>query len=359
MTPSIRPLALALALAAGALACSHPPERAAVARAEPVEATLVAAAPSAAAPTAGATGTVEPWRRAMPSTLLMGRVESVLKREGDRVRRGETLATVDARDAAARKAQAEAALAAARAAEANARAMRERMERLEARQAASRKNVEDAVLGHEAARAQLRAAEEGVAAASVYTGYARIQAPFDGVVTQRRVEAGDMAAPGAPLFTVEDLSKVKVEATIAESATSGLVPGSPVEVTFAGAPARAGTITEILPAADPRSRTFTVRVVLDNADGALRSGSFARLRLAGAGDGAAGASVPEAAIVRRGPLAGVFVADGGVARLRWITLGASRDGSVEVLTGLAAGERVVSPVPPGLEDGRALAGVAR
>jgi RND family efflux transporter MFP subunit len=357
MTPPLRPFVLALA--AGALACSHAPERAAIAEAAPVSVKLVAAAPSTLAASAGATGTVEPWRRAMPSTVLLGRVESILKREGERVRRGETLALVDARDASARKAQAEAALAAARAAESNARAMRERMERLEARQAASRKNVEDAVLGHEAARAQLRAAEEGVAAASVYTGYARIQAPFDGVVTERRVEAGDMAAPGAPLFTVEDLSKVKVEATVAESAVSGLAPGTPVEVSFAGALARAGTIAEILPAADPRSRTFVVRVVLENADGALRPGSFARLRLPGLAGEPAGTVVPEEAIVRRGPLTGVFVADGGVARLRLITLGAAREGSVEVLTGLDVDERVVSPVPPDLEDGRRLAEAAR
>ncbi|HEX6851734.1 MAG TPA: efflux RND transporter periplasmic adaptor subunit [Candidatus Polarisedimenticolaceae bacterium] len=357
MTPPIR--TFLLALAASALACSHAPERPAVAEADPLAATVVAAAPSAVAGSTGATGLVEPWRRAMPSTLLMGRVESILKREGDRVRRGETLARIDARDVDARKAQADAALSAARAAEANARAMRERMERLEARQAASRKNVEDAVLAHEAALAQRRAAEQAVAAASIYSGDAKVQAPFDGVVTARHVEAGDMAAPGASLFTLEDLSKVKVEATVAESAAAALAPGNPVEVRFTTGIARTATITEILPATDPRSRTVVVRVVLDNVDGALRSGSFARLALPGPEGGAAGASVPESAVVRRGPLTGLFVAEAGIARLRWVTLGAAREGSVEVLTGLAAGERVVAPVPPSLEDGRRLTEAAR
>jgi RND family efflux transporter MFP subunit len=168
-----------------------------------------------------------------------------------------------------------------------------------------------------------------------------------------------MAAPGAPLFTVEDLSKVKVEATVAESAAAGLAPGTPVEVAFAGGVARPATITEILPGTDPRSRTFVVRVVLDNGDGTLRSGGFARLRLPGTGGEPAGALVPESAVVRRGPLEGLFVSDEGVARLRWVTLGAARGGLVEVLTGLAPGERVVAPVPPALEDGRRLAEAAR
>jgi RND family efflux transporter MFP subunit len=247
----------------------------------------------------------------------------------------------------------------ARAAEANARAMRERMERLAARDAASCKNVEDAVLGHESALAQVRAAEEGVASALVYTGSARVTAPFDGVVTERRIEVGDMAAPGAPLFTVEDLGRVKVEATVAESIAAALSAGTPVEVVFATGATRTATIEEILPAADPRSRTFVVRVVLDNADGSLRPGGFARLRLPGVPGEGAGALVPEAALVRRGPLTGVFVADGGVARLRWVTVGAARQGAVEVLTGLVPGERVVSPVPAGLEDGRRLAETAR
>ena len=118
-----------------------------------------------------------------------------------------------------------------------------------------------------------------------------------------------------------------------------------------GSAVRPGTIAEILPSMDSRSRTFLVRVLLDNADGALRSGLFARLRLAGATRPAV--AVPETALVRRGPLAGIFVVDdSGTARLRWVTLGESREGRVEVLTGLKAGERFVEAPPPDLEDGR-------
>lgn len=344
----------AVALLAVSCGGGEPHERPAARPA--VEAPVASVSTGPAAGGIGATAGLEPIRRAAPGTVLMGRVESIGKREGDRVRAGETLARIASGDVAARKAQAEAAVTAARAAEENARRLRERMERLHARDAASTKTLEDATLGHEAAAAQLRAAEEGVLAADVYVGYATVRAPFDGVVTKRNVEIGDLAAPGMPLFTVEDLSRMKVEAQVAETTATALSPGAPVEVEIDAlpGPAREGTIAEILPAADAKSRTFTVRVLLENPDGALKPGMFARLRLPSpAGDAEAALLVPETAIVRRGPLTGVFVLDdGSVARLRWITLGRSRDGAVEALTGLSAGERIVTEPPSALEDGR-------
>ncbi len=292
-----------------------------------------------------------PLRRATPGTVLMGRVEEVLRREGDRVRSGEVLARVESRDVAARLAQAEANVAAAKAQEENARLTKERMERLQARQAASRKNVEDATTGYEAAAAGLKAAEEGVKAARVAYGYTQVTAPVAGVVTERHVEAGDTAAPGMPLFAVEDTSKMKVEASVPESSLAGLSAGQPVQVMVeAAGGARQGVLSEILPAGDPRSRTFTVRVVLDNPDGALRTGMFARLLIER--ESRKALAVPESALVRQGPLTGLFAADAGnVARLRWITAGEARDGKVEVLTGLKAGERFVLSPPATLEDG--------
>jgi RND family efflux transporter MFP subunit len=296
------------------------------------------------------TASVQPLQRAMPSTVLMGRVDEILRKEGDRVRRGQVLARVDSGDVAAKVAQAEAAVAAARAMERNAGLMKERMERLHARDAATRKDLDDATAGYEAAQANRRAAEEGVKAAKSYLAYSEIKAPFAGIVVDRMVEVGDMAAPGRPLFVIEDTSKVKIEGQVPESAAAGLSVGDAVEVEIGGERFDA-ELTELLPAADPRSRTFTVRALLDNPGGSLRSGSFARLRLGG--DASAVVAVPEGAVVRRGPLTGIFVvAEDSTARLRWITLGRARDGMVEVLTGLAAGEPVV--LRPGIEveDGR-------
>lgn len=299
-----------------------------------------------------ATGNVEAARRASPGTILAGRVTSILKREGARVRRGELLARVESGDVAARVAQAEAAVVAARAAEDNARRMRERLERLVPKQAASPRSLEDAVAGHEAALANLHAAEEGVQAARVMLSYGQITAPFDGVVVRRLVEEGDTAAPGMPMFVVEDTSSMKVEVSVPESSSRGLTPGAGVVVVVdgSGGVARDATLAEILPAADPATRTVTARVLLDNADGALRPGMFARARFAAAGT--ASMTLPESAVVRRGPLTGVFVVDDGVARLRWVTLGRADAGRVVALSGVGSGERIVTAPPPELVDGR-------
>jgi len=299
-----------------------------------------------------ATGSVEAARRASPGTILAGRVTSILKREGQRVRRGELLARVESGDVAARVAQAEASVVAARAAEDNARRMRERLERLVPKQAASPKSLEDAVAGHAAALANLHAAEEGVLAARVMLTYGQIAAPFDGVVVRRLVEEGDTASPGMPMFVVEDTSRMKVEVSVPESSARGLTPGMAVVVVVdgSGGVPRDATLAEILPAADPSTRTVTARVLLDNADHNLRPGLFARVRFTAEGE--ATVPLPESAIVRRGPLTGVFVVDGGVARLRWITVGRVADGRVDALSGVTSGERIVTAPPAELTDGR-------
>jgi RND family efflux transporter MFP subunit len=155
-----------------------------------------------------------------------------------------------------------------------------------------------------------------------------------------------------PMFVVVDTTRMKLEAALPESSARALVPGNRVAVVVDGTDgaSRDATLAEILPAADPATRTVTARVLLDNPDGALRPGMFARVRFPG--DGPATVFLPATAIVRRGPLTGVFVIDDNVAHLRWITLGASRDGRVEAASGLVAGERIVTAPTDELADGR-------
>jgi RND family efflux transporter MFP subunit len=354
MNRPLLPIFFAVLAAASALSfsCGTPHGEARPEAAPPLSVAVETAASVASSGGLEATGSVEAARRASPGTILAGRVTKIVKREGQRVRQGETLARVESGDVAARVAQAEAAVVGAQAAETNARLMRDRLERLVAKQAASPKSLEDAVAGYDAARANLHAAEEGVAAARVMLGYGEVKAPFDGLIVSRMVEQGDTASPGVPMFVVEDRARMKIEAALPDSTARGLAPGSLVTVVVDGAAgdARQATIAEILPSSNPAARTVTARVLLDNPYGALRTGMFARLRFTG--DGPPAAFVPAAAIVRRGPLTGVFVVDGGIARLRWITLGHAQDGRVEAATGLDAGERIVAAPPAELADGR-------
>ncbi|RMG47323.1 MAG: efflux RND transporter periplasmic adaptor subunit [Acidobacteria bacterium] len=301
-----------------------------------------------------ASGGVEPWRRAAPGTKILGRVETVAVSEGQHVAAGALLAKLDTRDLEAAVEQAEAAVAMAEAQLENARTQHRRMVDLHERGSVTDKNVEDAVAALRVREAALEQAKANLAAARVTLGYAEIRAPFAGWVVDKRVERGDMAAPGAPLFVIEDLSRVKVRVQVPEASVIGLGKGGPARVRIDALDLdREATIARVIPAGDPASRTFDVEVVLDNPDGAIRSGMFARVSFP-RGEREV-LVVPERALVRRGQLVGLYVVGkDGRARLRWIRTGAKTERGVEVLSGLDAGERYVVEPPPELTDGRAV-----
>jgi multidrug efflux pump subunit AcrA (membrane-fusion protein) len=133
----------------------------------------------------------------------------------------------------------------------------------------------------------------------------------------------------------------------------GLKQGDPAQVTVdvleATFPAR---VHRVIPAGDPASRTFQVQVALDNRDGRMRSGMFARaLFLRGTRQALL---VPGSALVRRGALEGIFIEEDGVARLRWVKVRPAGDG-LEILSGVVEGERYLASPPAGLADGTPVA----
>lgn len=312
---------------------------------------VVVAAETATPDFITATGAVAPISRVSPGTKIMGRVDKVLVGEGDRVRAGQTLAILDSRDLQAVASQAEAGVRMAEANLENARAMHRRMVTLHERGSATDKNLEDAATGLHLAEAGVDQANANLAAARVMVGYAEIKSPVAGFVTEKRTEAGDMAAPGAPLFTVEDVSEVKIVAAAPEAGVVGLRAGQPAKVHVDVLDEDFdATVHRVVTAGDPMSRTFQVELLLPNPDGRLKSGMFARVRFE---HGARRALLaPKSALVSRGELRGLFVVGpDGVARLRWVRLGREQDQQVEVISGLAAGERFVPAPPPSLADG--------
>lgn len=300
-----------------------------------------------------ATGSVQAVRRVEPGTKILGRIDQVLVREADRVERGQLLARLESRDLQAAVAVAEAAVAMAAAELDNARVQHRRMLELHGRGSVTDKNLEDAVAGFKVRQAAHAQAEANLAAVRVPLSYAEVRSPIAGWVVEKHVEAGDMAAPGAPFFALEDLSTVKVEVQVPEADVVGLETGGAATVEVLGRELEA-KIDRIVPAGDPQSRTFAVQLLLDNPDGALKSGMFARVGFSGGERQAL--RVPAAAVVERGQLTGLFVVDGesaggAIARLRWIQTGREDGGSVEVLSGLRAGERYVLDPPASLTDG--------
>lgn len=303
-----------------------------------------------------ATGSVEAARRVSPAAKILGRILEAPYDEGENVGKGTVLFRLESRDLQAAVQQAEAAVARAEATLENATAQKNRMEDLHSRGSVTAKNLEDAIAGFRVAQASLAQSQANLDAARVALDYAEVRSPLAGWVVEKHREVGDMATPGRPLITLEDLARVEINVQVPEADIVGLEKGTPARVEVLGREIEA-SIGRIAVSGDPASRTFNVKLFLDNPDGFLKSGMFARVVFTPMdSSGRRVLRVSENALVRRGQLVGLFIAEGTVAedtveektlRLRWIKLG--RDG--EVLSGLVEGERYVLQPSADLRDG--------
>jgi RND family efflux transporter MFP subunit len=311
------------------------------------------------------------------ASQVMASVKAVHVRPGDRVRRGTPLVTLDAREVTANQTRAsatlegntEAAAAAAgavRSAEASlalARATRDRLVTLHDRRAATTQERDQAVAAYEAAEGQVQsaraalagatalrqAAAAGTDAAAAALSYTTLTSPFDGIVTVRHVEPGDMAAPGRPLLVVEDTSVLQLEVTLDEARAARVAVRQTAEVSAgdSGDWTKAA-ISEIARTA-PDSHSFVVTLDLP-AGTPTRSGAFYRARFASGTRETL--MVPADAVIRRGQLTFVFAVDDEQhARLQPISPGDSSGELLEVLGGLGDGTRVVVNPPATLSEG--------
>jgi RND family efflux transporter MFP subunit len=197
--------------------------------------------------------------------------------------------------------------------------------------------------------AQAARVQQEVRATEVSRSYAEITAPFAGVVTAKSVDPGTLALPGVPLLTIEREGAYRLEASVEESHLSAIRVGQPVAVTLdgIGRPLEA-QVSEIVPAVDPASRSYTVKIDLPTMP-ALRSGAFGRAAFSLGSRSPL--TIPAGAVTENGQLQSVLVAENGVAHIRLIATGQKSKDQVEVLSGLTAGETLIYPVPPGLTDG--------
>lgn len=307
--------------------------------------------------TVTAVGTTEPYARATPGTRLLGRVLQVNVQEGQRVAEGAVLVRIEGADLDARRQQAASALQEVQAVLVNAENNLRRVRNLYEERAVPKQSLDAAETEHRRAEAAVAAAQGGLQEVDANLGYSTIRSPLSGVVVRKFVQPGDMAQPGAPLFTVEQQDPMQVTVEIGERDLPYIQVQAPVHVEVealggAGKSGWMGRVEAIVPSVDPTSRTFQVKVLVDNPEGTLHSGMFARV---GFQKGERpGLLVPEAAVVRRGQLEGVFVVRAGQARLRWVRLGRAFGGQREVIAGLEAGELVVASGVERLRDGAAV-----
>lgn len=343
-------LAASAALAAGC----HSDETVQSAAVQSVTARVVKSRQEQAPILLHATGTVHARETAAISAQVMGRIEQVLVRAGDNVRAGQTLVVLDGAALQASAAQAQAAVVAAQnqqaAADSNAglaASTLARYQKLQAEKSVSPQEMDEVTRRAQGAQAQLdaataqtEAAREQAAAARTMLGYTRIVAPFAGMVTSRTADPGTMAAPGMPLLQIDRSGPLQLQAAVDESAIASVRMGMKVPVSMNGiAQPVDGTVAEIVPAADAASHSFLVKIDLP-AMSQVRAGIY------GAAEFPNGTHqtilVPRSAVVARGSLECAYVLDGNdIAQLRYLTLGATHGDLVEVLSGMAAGERVV------------------
>jgi multidrug resistance efflux pump len=323
----------------------------------------------------------------------MGTIISLRAREGDKVSAGQVIVEIDNRDASAQLQKADAGLrhsqeglveveqainaakSAQAAAEANQRladstyaryrALLERksvspqefdevkskqeMAEAEARRAADA--VKMLAAKRQQALAQIDQAKAEVANARVFVSYARITSPISGVVVSKNTEVGSTATPGTPLLTIEDSSRYRLEVAVEESQLGkiGMGQRARVRIDALGADNLEGGVSEITPVADPMSRSYTVKIDLP-ARQSLRSGLYGVASFASGQRQAI--LIPQKAVAERGQLTGVFVVDDpGVARLRLIKTGKIYGESVEALSGLGDGERIVVDGVANVRDG--------
>lgn len=294
-------------------------------------------------------GTVKAAREAIMASKVMGSIAQLNFREGDRIKEGTILVEIDDREIKAQVQQADAAVAEAAAAYKNSEINFRRMKNLLDQKSVTQQQCDNSLMQHETAEARVQQTHANAEAIRVMLAYTKVAAPFDGVITEKSIEKGEMATPGRPLFKITDDRVLRLETEIREGDVIGVKIGKGIDVRVdAIDKVTRGKIAQIIPSGDAATHSFLVKIDLPKTEG-LFPGMFGRALLE---KGAAKTIlVPKSAVVEKGQLAGVFSVKEGVARYRMIKTGMVSGDNVEVLSGLTEGEEVAISNVDKLSDG--------
>jgi multidrug efflux system membrane fusion protein len=356
---------IAAALMTGMAGCGDKGKKGTVAEGRPVVRglTLETAASTTVPERVEATGTVRSINSALLSARIPGTISGIYAKEGDRVRRGKLLLTIEALESSAGASGAAYAVEEAQSAVEEALARKkladvtfERFSKLFNEQAVTRQELDTRLAERDVAdkalaraRARLDQMRESHRAAGAVAGYTRIAAPFGGIITGKTVDVGATVFPGMPLMTVEAEGNYRLEVNAPESLLGKIRVGQAVPVSLDGVTGSAdGKVAEIVPRVDPTSRTFTVK--LDISPKGVRSGQFGRARFP-VGEKRR-ILVPESALSEHGELTSVWVVDRlNIVRLRLVKPGSTYGNRIEILAGLSDGDRIVTGGVEKVTDG--------
>lgn len=300
-------------------------------------------APAALVRTLPLTGTLAAFNEATLKAKVAGELVEVAVREGESVRRGQMLARIDTTEVQARVAARQADVEAARAQLVWADKNRSTQKALLDKSFISQNAFDNIQANYDVAVARLRAAEADLVVARKSLGDAVLTAPMNGIVAQRHAQPGERVPLDAKVITVVDLARLELGAAVPAASIALVRVGQPVAFRIDGYGERefTGRIERINPATSAGSRTISVYAVIDNPDGALRSGLFAQggvvlERIENA------LAVPASALREEGGRTSVYVIEGAVLRKKTVKAGAADGaGNVPVLEGLRAGDVIV------------------
>jgi RND family efflux transporter MFP subunit len=274
---------------------------------------------------------------------------------GARVRQGALLAEIAAPEVDQQLAQAEADLVTAQANANNARIQAERYTGLVKSDAVSHQDTDTFVNQAAATAAAVKSAQANVERLRELQSFEKVYAPFDGVVTARNIDTGQLidAGAGKELFHLQATQTLRVYASLPQSYSANVKRGAKIGLTFAEHAGKTyqGTLARTADAIDPASRTLLVEIDVDNRDGELLPGSLAQVHFKTA---AAGPTfiVPAAALIfRKEGLRVGTVVNGNVAHLTTVVIGEDDGANVQIVTGLSAGDQVIQDPPDSLIEG--------
>ncbi len=303
-------------------------------------------------------GKLEADKQSNLSTRIMGQISNIYVKPGQKVSKGQLLIQIRNQDILAKKAQVEASKVEVTTAFESAKKDMKRYEALHASNSASDKEMEDMRTRYKMAEAQLDAIKQMEKEVEENMRYASIRAPYNGVITSRFVEVGDLANPGMPLLSIESPAQWKVIARIPEANIAQLKLSDEVKVLFKAAEKEfLGQIVEINPSTTNTGNQYEAKILISIPEGCtakLYSGMYANVFFEHGTEKLM--LVPQESLVHRGQLVGLYaVSQSGNALLRWVKTGNIRDKKIEILSGLNHGEKFVETANSKIFDGAVLA----
>lgn len=306
-------------------------------------------------------GQVEAEQSVNISTRVMGYITRINVETGDHVRKGQLLATISNDDIIAKRAQADAMIAEADAGYKNSQKDYDRYTVLYKQQSASAKELDNILLQYNSAKERLETAKQIRNEVNASLSYTSLTAPFTGIVTQKMMNAGNMANPGMPILTIEENSSYRVSASIPEAEISLIHEGATAVVTISAVNRVInGRITQVSRSSGNTGGLYIIKVNIPmNEKQGLFAGMYANLNIPVIQSVRTTATsqhvmVPISAIEYKDQLTGLYtIGSNDNALLRWVRLGKTSGNQVEVLSGLSANEQFIVSA-----EGRLYNGVA-